>query len=535
MNGRAFGRVRRTALKWILALSTVGFAVRSSASPGLREAEHAIDEIELPRAEDLLRGQSGEEASYLRALLSVYRADCDGAQAILSSPTFREDEQAAGLYDLAKRCAAATAGSVVVEDEKHGVWLRLQDDKDRVLVPLIAASAARARDSIEKDLGVDLPRPLRIDLVRDLFSLAALTGLPLSAAETTGTVAVARWGRVTMVSPRAMQLGFPWQDTLAHEITHLILARGSRDRAPLWLQEGIAKREETRWRDPRPFDASPDPNRVAFDALQSGRSVGIDQLGQSIAMLPTPEAASIAFAEVSSFMEYWIEENGPAALTLLLEDMKVAEDADAAIRSVSGYGLTEWKLRWQEHVRDKFGTAAPPDQGLDQLLGPVSARELSRWLRLSELLVNAQQFRPAAELLEPRVAEAPRSAPLRWSAARAAWLAGKPAAQEALGTLRDVDAVHGAWLAVRGQWMKNPPVEGDDAASDSLLSAEAPRRTPEELFEHAVAVDPLSVDVACEGVPRYVPPPRETPPLPQDAARRALCEHARTLPERGTE
>ena len=65
---------------------------------------------------------------------------------------------------------------------------------------------------------------------------------------------MARWGRVTLLSPRASRHGFPWQDTLAHELVHLALSRATRDFAPLWLQEGVAKRQEQRWRDPRPFD-----------------------------------------------------------------------------------------------------------------------------------------------------------------------------------------------------------------------------------------------------------------------------------------
>jgi len=40
---------------------------------------------------------------------------------------------------------------------------------------------------------------------------------------------------------------------------------------------------------------------VARSALLSGESVGVDKLGPSIAMLPTADAATIAFAEVASF------------------------------------------------------------------------------------------------------------------------------------------------------------------------------------------------------------------------------------------
>ncbi|MEI9953320.1 MAG: hypothetical protein WDO74_31185 [Pseudomonadota bacterium] len=97
----------------------------------------------------------------------------------------------------------------VLEDKQRGVWLRLQDDADRALAPFIFEVAAEARDTVSKEVGIDLPRPLRIDLVRDLFSLSSVSGLPLKAAETTGTLAVARWGRVIMLSPRAPVQGLP--------------------------------------------------------------------------------------------------------------------------------------------------------------------------------------------------------------------------------------------------------------------------------------------------------------------------------------
>ncbi len=489
----------------------------------LLAAEQAIRELDVTRAASLLEGARGPDASYLRALLAVYRADCDGAVAVLASPALRERPEVASLYDLARRCAAATAGGVVVDDAKRGVWLRLQDEADKALAPLLAESAARARDALERDLGVTLPRPLRIDVVRDLFSLSAVSGLPLEAAETTGTVAVARWGRVTFISPRATQRGYAWQDTLAHEIAHLLLARGSADHAPLWLQEGIAKREETRWRSARAFDREPSPDRVAFDALRQGKSVGIDQLGPSIAMLPSPESASIAFAEVTSFMGYWIEQNGPLALSLLLADMKVTRDAERAMRSVSGYTLSEWKLRWQAWLTERMADAAPLPEDASPLYGTqkqAEPREVARWLRLGELLSNAGHSKALLSLLEPDLKVAPQVAPLRWQLGRAAWLEGRPDAQALLGDVRDVDSVHGAWLALRGHW---------------ALGADETTRNAEELWEHAVALDPLFVDVACEGYPKELPLPSAPPPLPEDPARRALCEHVRTLPTRGSE
>jgi len=316
---------------------------------------NAITEIDTQRATQLLEHSHSDSAGMTleRARLAVYLGECDRGEAILSNPALTESREGASLAELAKSCARATAAGFVLEDKERGVWLRLQDDADRALAPFIFEVAARARDTVSKEVGIDLPRPLRIDLVRDLFSLSSVSGLPLKAAETTGTLAVARWGRVIMLSPRAPVQGYPWQDTLAHEITHLLVTRATRDFAPLWMQEGLAKRFEVRWRPPRPFDRPEWADSGARNAALDGRSVGIDKLGPSIAMLPTPEAAGIAFAEVTSFMHFFIEQNGEAALRLLFADLRGngAAGPDQALLSVTGYDLAAWNARWQRFLR----------------------------------------------------------------------------------------------------------------------------------------------------------------------------------------
>src|SRR5690606_14705010 len=283
--------------------------------------------------------------------------------------------------------------------------------------------------------------PLRIDLVRDLYSLAAVSGLPLEAAETTGTVAVARWGRVTMLSPRAASQGYPWEDTLAHEITHLALSRGSRDFAPLWLQEGIAKREEIRWRAPRPFDERRNADQIARQALLDGKSVGINQIGPSIAMLPSPEAAGISYAEVESFMDFWIRTNGKAAFTLLLHDLKgqQSRDADAVMLGVTGYPLEYWITRWQQELR-----ALSPTQSTKR----TQDGNFRQAMRLGELAAERDHDGVAEAYFDQAVALAPHQPGLRyrWAAAQLAQRQSPERLVKSLGELPELAGLHGGWL-----------------------------------------------------------------------------------------
>jgi hypothetical protein len=500
----------------LLAALLLPLVVAAPAEPqGLTRAasandvQDAIIEIDLERAKTLLDRASAEgtRLAIERARLSIYLGECDSAAAQLSAPTLAETKEGASLGALARSCSRATAAGLVVEDQKHGVWMRLQDDADRVLVPYLVDAAARARDIVSKDLGVDLPRPLRIDLVRDQFSLSAVSGLPVTAAETTGTLAVARWGRVILLSPRAAAEGYPWQDTLAHEITHLLVTRATRDHAPLWLQEGTAKREESRWRQARPFDDADWADSTARSAILTGRSVGIDQLGPSIAMLPTPEAATIAFAEVSSFVKYWIAESGGPALRLLFLDLKSGrgEGADPALRSVTGYTLSEWNTRWQASLRE---SSEAPSSPRDRLPPPKDMRALARRVGLGDLLAARGHTRAALTQYRAAVELAPAESSVRFRAARTELVLGEEAAAaKTLGTEADVRGAHAGWLALRGRELKKTNGPSAEAA-----------------LEHALALDPLSEDVACEGLVRA---PGGSAPFPENQDKRALCASVR--------
>ena len=473
-----------------LASAVAGGSAAAAPSRTLRAISDAITEIDLERAR-----------------LAVYLGECEAAAAMLDVPQFLDSKEALQLAELAQSCARATVAGLVLQDDKRGIWLRMQDDADRVLAPFIFEVAALARDAVGRDLGVDLPRPLRIDLVRDLFSLAAVSGLPVTAAETTGTLAVARWGRVIMLSPRAAQQGYPWQDTLAHEITHLMLSRASRDNAPLWLQEGIAKREETRWRERRPFDEPQWADVMARTALVSGRSVGIDKIGPSIAMLPTPDAASTAFAEVTSFMSFFLRESGEASFRLLLADLKGYGDdggPDGALRSVTGYTLTDWKARWEKALA--VPPAEPPARAAHAEAKIDDPRELARRVRLGDLLAERQHAAAAASEYELGFAQARAEPSVRWRLARAQLAQGERESSERnLGAESEVSGAHAGWLALKGRF-------GAEAGHE----AEA-RKT----LAHALGLHPLLEDVACEGYFTLDEAPvTRLPAEPQ----RALCE-----------
>lgn len=499
--GRKFSPLSTVALSRVIWVLLMVFTAKPAmADDGASLATRALDVFTLDRAVEFLSGLDSSEAAYLRARIAMYRGDCEAAALELSRYEAAHDA-ALELLNVAARCHGATAGAAGYVETDQGIEVRLQDAADQVLVPRIVEVAVATRDALQKELGVELERPIRIDVVRDHYSLSGMTGLPLKAAETTGTVGIARFGRVILLTPRAPFHGYPWEDTLAHELTHVLVSQLSGDRAPLWIQEGLAKRYESVWRSSHPFESTESAEAIARKAMAEGTTVGIDRIGPSIAMLPSPEAAKISFAEVRSFMDFWVRENGAAALRLLLSDM-ASHTPDEALRLVTGYPLDVWDARWQRWLsKQPLAEALAESQAGDR-------GEAVRRSRLGELLLEVRAYSAAAEQLDRALMAAPGDTQARELMGQAAVANGHRETARKLALDTHFEGVPNAkWLAFHAKY---------------LAEAGEIERAVRALVQ-ARSVDPLSEEIACASISARVENSTHKPF--QDA----ICEEAKRL------
>lgn len=444
-----------------------------------------------------------------QARLALFEGDCDRAGLLLARPDVAKTEAAESLGEIARGCARVTAATVIDKAGPENVEVRYQDELDRALTPLIVETVVKARDALTRDLGVTWPRPTRITVVRDLLSLSAMTGLPYQSAQTTGTVAVAKWGRVTLLSPRASHHGYSWRDTIAHELTHLAISRATVDRAPLWLHEGLAKREETRWREPGPFDDRPSPDTIAARGIELKMDLPLDKLGPSIAMLPSADAAFVAFAEVTSFVRYFATTSSPDALPRLLLELRRRKTGrstvDEALTEVGGTDLKGWDVKWRAYI------ASRPRETLPGILGiggapPAPLRDMHERVRLAELLVGRSHPSEAVQELDLiKATDAMVDPSLRYLRARSLELAGRGKEAEPLvADPKEVLVSYGPWWAIRGRWARD---RGDSQG------------VGEPSFVEAVAADPFDIECACQSLDENATPP--------DPMGKALCDAAR--------
>jgi predicted Zn-dependent protease len=220
----------------------------------------------------------------------------------------------------------------------------------------------------------------------------------------------------------------------------------------------------------------------------------------------------VAFAEVTSFVRYLADTEGPDALPSLLAALRDAPDADTALRESSGADLHTWDGRWRAYLAAQPHTPLPPTFGLGGEAKDL--RAVRERLRLAELLHGRNHSAEALTEIEMIKSDAAASDPsVRHVHARILDALGRRADAERL--VSDPTAVassFGPWWAIRGRFQREAG-QGPDADAS---------------FVEAVATDPLDMQSACEVDESVTETVEDEGP---ETAARALCDAAKARHE----
>lgn len=396
-------------------------------TPALVLALAALAAPPHPAAGD--RSTEGEQAA-LRALHLLAAEDVDGARAVVGPLLARDpadpatrlaagvlrffeqryDEAAslmesagagdpAGYLALARAAREVTKGDTRFESEHFAI--SYPPGKDEVLVPYIVEALERQRAALGTSLGYAPEGRLAVEIVRDPKELARVTTLTDQEIRTTGTVAVCKFNKLMLLSPKALLQGYDWLDTAAHEYTHLVITRKSRNGAPIWLQEGLAKWFERAWRGGG-APLSPVEAAMVRNAIERGQLVGFDEMHPSLAKLPSQEKAGLAYAEVVIAVERMVARAGQKAPARVLDLVASGKDTRDAVAAVVGVPFDRFLADWKQHMGSR-----PLPRGADLHLRRLrfkdDPKQRGSWAEWAEIPdEKARGFARLGELLRGR-------------------------------------------------------------------------------------------------------------------------------------
>jgi tetratricopeptide (TPR) repeat protein len=329
---------------------------------------------------------------------------------------------------LARAAAEETKGDQVFESE-HFV-LKTRPGKDTLLAPYALSALEKAYAGLTRDLGVTPSAKIRVEVYDSAKSLAHVSPLTVEQIKASGTIALCKYSRLMITSPKALLRGYPWLDTLSHEFVHYLVTQKGRNTVPIWLQEGLAKFLETRWRGAPGMAVDEMSLTLLENAARKHALIPFARMHPSIAMLPTQEQAALAFAEVEAAMRLLYQRGGQQALTELVAAMASGMSDEQAVAQAYGKSFKEFEADWraevakprakatsQKNVRpavakklvfkeDAKGKTEPPEMAPSPHEPEMSA-EGKRAARLGEIFYARRRWEAAAK----EYAKAPREVP----------------------------------------------------------------------------------------------------------------------------
>ncbi len=359
MRDRRMNRWVALALALGLGVATPAVAQQESSlkdevKTRLGQVEQGLDDWDVPGARrelaavEQLIPSDVEPLKYYQGRVAFEEGRYDDAVGLLEGANI-EDKPGSYLR-LAKDTRDIVKSHERAESE-HFIFF-YPKGKEAVLVPYALETLEAIHRAMAEDLGWTPPGgKIRVEVVNNARELSKVSTLTEKQIRTTGTIAICKFNKLMVTSPKAVAQGYDWQDTLAHEYIHLVVSQMSRNTVPIWLHEGMAKFLESRWRGKAGLAMTPSTQALLGKRVKADTLIPFEKMHPSIALLPTAEDAATAFAEVFYAIDYVHQTKGSAGLRAVVRELKAGQTDRKAVEAATGMPFALFEKTWLAHIK----------------------------------------------------------------------------------------------------------------------------------------------------------------------------------------
>ena len=398
----------------------------SATGAELRAAAEALERWDVPSAREALArlGPPEDPAVLLLASRVAFHAG-EYAEAVRLLGLLPPDIAAMEPVAAAARLASATLdmdGRLARLESEH-FTLRYDPERDWVLAEPALEALEASHNAIGTWLGERASPKVRVEIVPSAEDFEGVSGFATREIETAGAVGTSAFNKIMVLSPRLLLRGYPWRDALSHEYLHYLLVRMSANRAPIWIQEGVARYAEAFWRSRQPEYLDDVDRSLLARALRENQLIPFSAMDPSLVRLPGPGAVRLAFAECALAIDHLIggwQVEGLRRVLAELARLPRYQGMDPVLRAAIGQPLASFEDGWrralgQRGFAEVAGVVVPAYRLAGE--GESEAWDLAEWqplaaqnhLRLGDLLRARGNARAALIEYERARALAPGS------------------------------------------------------------------------------------------------------------------------------
>ena len=275
--------------------------------------------------------RTGDEQAARTSLQAAYEGDPFKSSTLTSNLLTVLDE-------LEKEFETITDGKIV---------MKLHQNEAGVMREYAMPLAKEALATLEKRYNFMAQGPILVEMFpkHDGFAVRTL-GLP-------GMIGAlgACFGRVvTLDSPRARKPGeFNWQETLWHEMAHVITLQMSKNRIPRWLSEGTSVFEERRGRP----EWGKETDITFAQALNDNKILKVADLNEGFS---DPRLITIAYYEASLLVEHLVDTYGEATFHAFIRSFSRGLETDQAFKEVYGVSVEDIQKSFDARLEKDYGS-----------------------------------------------------------------------------------------------------------------------------------------------------------------------------------
>ena len=292
---------------------------------------------------------------YIAGKAKFYQQDYRGAVALIARATAGSAQKGAQdpILKYARQTQRITSG--YVSQRSAHFELRVPPGPNEVLFPYALDALESAWRNIGDDFEFHPEQRIVVEAYSTAEELSAASGLPVEAIKNSGTIAICKHNKLMFTTPKALLRGYEWLDTLAHEYVHYVVSVKSHNTVPIWLHEGLAKYEETRWRGDAGQALSPYAEKLLAEAIKGKRPfITFEEMHPSMALLPSQEHTALAFAEVFTAVEYLVQERGGyATVRAILTHLRDGDALPEAFETVLGEPFARFQKKWRAWLKHR--------------------------------------------------------------------------------------------------------------------------------------------------------------------------------------
>ena len=278
--------------------------------------------------------------------------------------------------------------------------------KDAPLLPFLDETLEGAYYELGYDFGYWPTEPIRVELFGRASVLAKVSTLSAEAIKTTSTIALCKYNKLMVTSPRGTAQGYGWRDTVSHEYVHYVVEQAVGHGIPIWLHEALAKYHEGRWSGGRELPLLPSREELLGKRIAEKKIVTFEQMHPSMALLPSQEDAAMAYAEVYTVLEYLVKQRGRGVVRALLAAFDQSRAVESAVAEASGVAFSSFVSKWMAYLvaRPRLDVPGDFDDEEVEIVGAVGDGSGDEGSGSFEKVLNveARDFLKLGELLRAR-------------------------------------------------------------------------------------------------------------------------------------